>query len=270
MDGISNELMAEINAAIDSIEQDENAELQENSESLLVKLNTVRFNDAEWFNKIQQTTVTIAGCGGIGSWTSLLISRLNPYKIRLYDNDNVEEVNLAGQLFNKNNIGDSKVYACVEMINTFSDFYRAYGNISRLTSDTPLTSIGALDNIICGFDNMASRKEIFEVWYKNYKGNPESIFIDGRLNAEDFQIFCITGENADAAFKYNEHYLFSDSEVEEASCSYKQTSFCASMIASLITNLFVNHVANLVSGDFRCLPFKISYDATTMLLKTEV
>lgn len=269
MDGISNELMAEINAAIDSIEQDENAELQENSESLLVKLNTVRFNDAEWFNKIRQTAVTIAGCGGIGSWTSLLISRLNPYTIRLYDNDNVEEVNLAGQLFNKNNIGDSKVYSCINTINAFSDFYRAYGNISRLTTDTSI-SMEALRNIICGFDNMASRKEIFEAWYKNYKGNSESIFIDGRLNAEDFQIFCITGENADAAFKYKEHYLFSDNAVEEAPCSYKQTSFCASMIASLITNLFVNHVANLVSGDFRCLPFKISYDATTMLLKTEV
>lgn len=269
MDGISNELMAEINAAIDSIEQDENAELQENSESLLVKLNTVRFNDAEWFNKIQQTTVTIAGCGGIGSWTSLLISRLNPYKIRLYDNDNVEEVNLAGQLFDKNDIGNSKVYSCINTINRFSDFYRAYGNNSRLTSDI-LISTEHLRNIICGFDNMVSRKEIFEVWYKNYKGSSESIFIDGRLNAEDFQIFCITGENADAAFKYKEHYLFSDNAVEEAPCSYKQTSFCASMIASLITNLFVNHIANLVSGDFRCLPFKISYDATTMLLKTEV
>lgn len=269
MDGISNELMAEINAAIDSIEQEENAELQENSESLLVKLNTVRFNDAEWFNKIQQTTVTIAGCGGIGSWTSLLISRLNPYKIRLYDNDNVEEVNLAGQLFDKNDIGDSKVYSCINTINRFSDFYRAYGNNSRLTSDI-LISTEHLRNIICGFDNMASRKEIFEAWYKNYKGSSESIFIDGRLNAEDFQIFCITGENADAAFKYKEHYLFSDNAVEEAPCSYKQTSFCASMIASLITNLFVNHIANLVSGDFRCLPFKISYDATTMLLKTEV
>lgn len=269
MDGISNELMAEINAAIDSIEQDENAELQENSESLLVKLNTVRFNDAEWFNKIQQTTVTIAGCGGIGSWTSLLISRLNPYKIRLYDNDNVEEVNLAGQLFDKNDIGNSKVYSCINTINRFSDFYRAYGNNSRLTSDI-LISTEHLRNIICGFDNMTSRKEIFEAWYKNYKRDAESIFIDGRLNAEDFQIFCITGENADAAFKYKEHYLFSDNAVEEAPCSYKQTSFCASMIASLITNLFVNHVANLVSGDFRCLPFKISYDATTMLLKTEV
>ena len=179
MDGISNELMAEINAAIDSIEQDENAELQENSESLLVKLNTVRFNDAEWFNKIQQTAVAIAGCGGIGSWTALLISRLNPLKIRLYDDDNVEEVNLAGQLFSKNNIGDSKVYSCINTINMFSDFYRAFGNISRLTSNTSI-SAETLRNIICGFDNMASRKEIFEAWYKNNKRDAESIFIDGR------------------------------------------------------------------------------------------
>lgn len=269
MDGINEELMAEINAAIDSIEQDENAELQENSEELLAKLNTVRFNDAEWFEKMQQTTVTIAGCGGIGSWTALLISRLIPYRIQLFDNDTVEEVNLAGQLFSTDNIGDYKIYSCIDVLNKFSNFYRAYGSNSRLTFDTSAYS-ATLKNIICGFDNMASRKDVFELWYSLNKENAESIFIDGRLNAEDFQIFCITGENADAAFKYKEQYLFNDAEVEEAPCSYKQTSFCASMIASLITNLFVNHIANIVSGDFRCLPFKISYDATTMLLKTEV
>nr|DAI58512.1 MAG TPA: ThiF family [Crassvirales sp.] len=274
MDGINEELMAEINAAIDSIEQEENTQLQENqlqenSEELLVKLNTVRFNDAEWFEEMQRSYVTIAGCGGIGSWTALLISRLTPYRIQLFDNDIVEEVNLAGQLFSTDNIGDFKIYSCIDVLNKFSNFFRVYGSNYRLTLNTT-ASADTLKNIICGFDNMASRKDVFEAWYFLNKGDAKSIFIDGRLNAEDFQIFCITGENAAAASKYKEQYLFNDAEVEEAPCSYKQTSFCASMIASLITNLFVNHIANMVSGDFRCLPFKISYDATTMLLKTEV
>lgn len=267
MDGISEELMAEINAAIDSIEQEETQEqLKENSESALVKANTVRFNSAEWFNTIQTLSVTIAGCGGIGSWTSLLMSRLNPNHIKLYDDDNIEEVNLAGQLFCTDLIGMSKVYGCSEIMSKFSNYYTYSCNKSRFTIDT----YSICPNLICGFDNMDARKAAFYLWYKQNKGNANSIFIDGRLNAEDFQVFCITGDNDSAAYKYQTQYLFDDSEVEEAVCSYKQTSFCASMIASLIVNLFVNYAANMALGDFRCLPFKTSYDATTMLLKTEV
>lgn len=270
MDGVNNriseDLMAEINAAIDSIEQEEQQPLQENSKALLVKENTIRFNSAEWFNQIQNTKVTIAGCGGIGSWVSLLIARLNPKWVFLYDDDAVEEVNLAGQLFSNNDIALSKVSACSKNMINFCNYSRFNACITRFTRST----VEEHTNLICGFDNMAARKEAFESWFSYNNGDPTAIFIDGRLNAEDFQIFCITGGDKDAAYKYSKQYLFDDKDVEEAVCSYKQTSFCASMIASLITNLFVNHAANIVLGDFRCLPFKISYDATTMLLKTEV
>ena len=269
MDGVNNiseDLMAEINAAIDAIEQEEQQPLQENSETLLVKENTIRFNSAEWFNQIQKTSVAIAGCGGIGSWTSLLIARLNPMWIFLFDNDTGEEVNLAGQLFSNKDVGRYKTNACVENIANFCN----YSKFNAYNRRFGCVSIVHSKNLICGFDNMAARKDAFKQWFNANNGNSEAIFIDGRLNAEDFQIFCITGDNESAAHKYSKQYLFDDKDVENAVCSYKQTSFCASMIASLITNLFVNYAANIALGDFRCLPFKISYDATTMLLKTEV
>ena len=70
--------------------------------------------------------------------------------------------------------------------------------------------------------------------------------------------------------KYENNYLFNDSEAEETVCSYKQTTFCANMIASVIVNLFVNFVANecnpLIPRD---LPFLTRYDASTMFFKTE-
>ena len=67
-----------------------------------------------------------------------------------------------------------------------------------------------------------------------------------------------------------EKYLFEDSEAESPICSYKQTTFCASMIASFISNLVVNHAANLNEEiSSRDLPFFTYYNAAYMYLKTE-
>ena len=92
--------------------------------------------------------------------------------------------------------------------------------------------------------------------------------IDGRLAVESLQVFCITGDNSEAICKYRDQYLFSDSEADATSCSYKQTTFMASMIGSIITNLFINFITNSIVPSLRDLPFYTSYDADTMIFKT--
>ena len=70
--------------------------------------------------------------------------------------------------------------------------------------------------------------------------------------------------------EYEEKWLFSDEEAEETVCSYKQTSHCACMIASMMVNLFTNFIANLCEPLVeRDVPFLTYYDAPTMYLKTE-
>ena len=79
---------------------------------------------------------------------------------------------------------------------------------------------------------------------------------------------CITGDADYNIKKYEKDYLFRDSEAEETICSYKQTTFMANMIASVMVNLFVNFCANecdpLVPRD---LPFFTEYSAETMFFK---
>lgn len=74
--------------------------------------------------------------------------------------------------------------------------------------------------------------------------------------------------------RYEKDWLFSDEEAETTLCSYKQTSFMANMIGSIITNLFVNFCANDIEGDSkpmieRDLPFLTEYNATMMMFNTE-
>jgi hypothetical protein len=128
--------------------------------------------------------------------------------------------------------------------------------------------------MICGFDNMEARRIFFRTWKRQLiveEASPrEFLFIDGRLSAEEFQIFCIRGDDVKNQQLYESEYLFADEEAEPTICSYKQTSFAACMIASFIVNLFVNFTTNLCEPLIdRELPFLTTYQADTMYLNIQ-
>lgn len=228
---------------------------------------TSRFSGAEWYDKIHSKTVTLAGCGGIGSWLALLLARTNVGYLTLYDNDIVETGNLSGQLFSKNSVGDSKVYAVADVLRNYSDYY-------KVTSYTQRFGLYSTTNdvMMCGFDNMEARKTYFQAWKNRLlevSNKSEFLYVDGRLSAECLQVYCIQGDDDSAIQYYEEHCLFSDEEADETVCSYKQTSFMANMIAGMMVNVFVNWCANLAGG-FRPVPVFTEYDAITMQMKIKM
>jgi hypothetical protein len=70
--------------------------------------------------------------------------------------------------------------------------------------------------------------------------------------------------------RYEEKFLFNDSEADETICSFKQTSFMANMIASYMVNLFVNFISNLSNPDIeKSIPFFTEFDSNTLYCKQE-
>lgn len=267
VDITAEELEALVNDAM--APEEETPTISDNLDLLAKTDNLSRFQGAMWFNAVQDLRVTIAGLGGIGSWTALLLSRLNVQNIHLIDPDRVEGVNMAGQLYKVDDIGDYKTYATISNIQNFSDYYRLDCSNNRIEDTNLYTNI-----LICGFDNMEARKGAFEKWLDRVrildpKEKAKYLFIDGRLDAEDLQIFCITGDNKYFIEKYYKEYLYNDSEVEEAPCSFKQTSYLAAMIGSLITNLVVNFASNTVVEYSKVLPFKLSFNTSILKLTVE-
>nr|DAU28209.1 MAG TPA: E1 enzyme family protein [Crassvirales sp.] len=243
-------------------------EIPKNSETLLISEETSRFSSAIWFDKTRKQDVTIAGLGGIGSYVVFMLSRLDVNTMTLYDPDKVERVNLSGQLYNSNQIGDYKVDAAANMIANYSNYYSFVAKHEKLDENSMISKV-----TICGFDNMKARKDAFRNWTNFVARLPEEergecLFIDGRLAAEELQVFCIKGDDTDGERRY-EPYLFLDSQAAPTVCSYKQTTFMANMIGSIIVNLFINFVANqcnpLIDRD---LPFYTEYNAETMYFKT--
>ena len=226
---------------------------------------TSRFSGAEWYNEVKLLDITIAGIGGIGSWLSFLIARLKPLNITLFDNDVVNVANLAGQLFSMTDCDKFKVDVMRDKISCYSDY--------SVCTHNELYNTFTTNVMLCGFDNMSARKKYFDSWKCHVRLQPEyrqsnCLFVDGRLGLEEFQVFAIRGDEDELMKEYEEKFLFDDSEAEQIPCSMKQTSFMASAIASVMTNIVVNFATNLDKPmDVRPMPFLTIYNATTMRME---
>lgn len=270
-DSTSFELSEEEQAILDQAVEDAHQEIPTNSATLLVDEATSRFSSAIWYENIQKKTVTLAGVGGIGSYVGFLLARMKPAFMFIYDDDIVEAVNMSGQLYGQSDLGRPKVSALAGMIRNYAGYGSVFAMTERFTDESE-----ASDIMICGFDNMAARRLFFNKWVNHVQSKPEKerkncLFIDGRLAAEEFQILCIKGDDEYNINRYNDEFLFSDAEADVTICSYKQTTFCANMIASYMVNLFVNFCANQCEPIIdRDLPFLTTYNAETMYLKTEI
>lgn len=276
---MTNILSQEEEALLDSVMNEENTEsdntlIPENHITNQSDIITSRFSGAQWYEYINKLNVTVAGIGGIGSNFVFLLSRLNPYNICLYDDDKVELANLSGQLFGTDDIKLKKVFAIINRIKTLSSYYKYICNACKFEKGDTLSNIS-----VCGFDNMEARKIYFDTWldkvielsnnWQNMELASNFLFIDGRLNLEEFQIFAIQGNDREAIKAYQEKWLFDDAEAEHTICSQKQTTFMSCMIASMMINILVNFAANK-SGDMRPVPFYTNYNANTMYTKIEL
>lgn len=204
-----------------------------------------RFKDAPWFPKDREP-VLIGGAGGIGSWLTIFLTRVGFTPI-LYDFDIIEEHNIGGQLFRASDIGSYKVAAISSITREFCGS-EITSFVDRVTQETPTHHF-----CFSAFDNMQARKDLFEVWKKSIPGCPVTpIFIDGRLEMEQLQIYCVT---PDRIADY-EATLFNDEDVEDAPCTMKQSSHTAGLIGATMTAWFTNHIANIYERqNCRYVPF---------------
>ena len=227
-----------------------------------------RWSGFEWSD--QQKEILLIGAGGIGSWLALSLSRIM-HDLTIVDGDVIDVTNVeGGQLYTRNSIGSFKVgeimnicrlFGCTNSITTIADMY------------TP--DMGMFDICITGLDNMKARKEIFTEWEKHisirdFEERETCLFIDGRMGGELREFFVLQGNKQEQINEYKTKWLFDDSDVAELDCTRKQTTFVAMGIASEITSVFCNWLANKKIGmELNDVPFHSRFYSPLMELKTE-
>lgn len=236
-----------------SITIDELTQLFQPEEEKIVSPFKQRFSDAPWFDLLKDTYILLLGAGGIGSWVGLALTRAG-VNFTVFDMDTVEAHNLGGQLFTNSGIGKPKTQALKEVCELLSGKENVIRTEGKYTEDSYTNSI-----VIAAFDNMAGRKLAFNKWKQfvldsTLEEAAKCLFIDGRLLAEDYQVYAVTKDTIE---EY-ESTLFADSEVEEVMCTLKSTTHCSMAITSEIMFVLSNFMTNVSWGmDGREVPFRI-------------
>lgn len=264
---ILSDIMDDMEEIIESQQKPDDGELLKELNSV----QTLRFKGASWFENMKDAEIIVAGVGGIGSWVTLLLSRMTPSNIVLFDDDNVELTNMAGQCYMEESIGESKVTAMQNVCEKMSRYKSILGFQEKFKYDSATADI-----MICGFDNMFARRTFYGAWKQRViKKAPEErskcILIDGRLLMEEFQVFALTGDSVENMKIYEDRFLFLDSEMVEPLCSQKQTSHMAAMIASVMVGILTNFLAPCKEWEFpRKVPFLTEFDMPSMMFKTQM
>lgn len=215
-------------------------------------IRTTRFSDLDWASELKD--IYIIGAGGIGTYTIFNLSRIG-HSLVIFDNDAVDETNtIGGQLYRTKDIGRPKVMAIQEICREFG----CINSIDGIEDTFDANYDVEMPIVIMALDNMKSRKLVFNKWveYVDKSFNKEDcLLIDGRLNAELYEIFTIKGDK-ESIDNYAKNHLFDDAEVEELSCTAKQTSFMAMAIGAAITGTLCNFLTNRkLDTQFRETPF---------------
>lgn len=181
------------------------------------------FNPAE-----SDLRVTVVGCGGIGSATAVLLSKLGIPYLTLIDGDDLELHNIPNQFFPRMLVGKPKTEALASMCRLFG--YSEIDTFNCMIKDYP-TKLGGV--VITGLDSMEARKETWEL----IKQNAISVqyLIDARIGGQEIVIWTVNPKIQEEVEEYEEHGLFSDDDGEEAPCTARAVIDVMGFVASILT-----------------------------------
>jgi len=179
-------------------------------------------------------TVTIVGCGGIGSFTGFALAKLGVRELRLLDFDHVEAHNVPNQLFLPKQVGVTKVNALAETIYSATDTTNVVTHEHPLQDGIPMSPI-----VISALDSMQARAELWQ----RVKGKLDvKLFLDGRLGGENVLLYAAK-PSLPSDIRGYEATLHSDEEGVDLPCTGRAIIDVGFAIASLMTRAVRLHYA---------------------------
>lgn len=197
-------------------------------------------------------TVTIIGCGGIGASILPTLVTMGFQRYVLWDLDDVKDRNMASTaIFKPADLFRPKV-------DVVKEYLESYGATDVQVEKRFFTADDAdllTGIVIAGVDSMAARRVIFDA----INLNPNvSLYADGRIGGEHWQLLLINPENFDHLEWYEEHYLFDDAEAAELPCTmravvYPAVALGANLAAMLARFSRGESVPRMIQQDMRTL-----------------
>lgn len=174
--------------------------------------------------------IHLIGCGGIGSWTALTLAKIGCSNIHIYDDDEVEEHNVASQFFSDDQLGMLKTDALSINVEKFTNIpLKTHRNEEEYDITDGL--------VILAVDSLEARRELGELF------KDKNIFIiDGRMGGLQAEIYC----------RNSKDYMVSsgvEGDADHEPCTAKAISFNCEYIGSMITNFVRLYIKGELKGN---------------------
>jgi len=201
--------------------------------------------------RLHTLPISIIGAGSVGSFTTLCLSKMGAKRIKVWDDDLVDEHNIANQFYRMEDVGEYKVDALQKMIMDFEG----------TPIETEAEKFYGLDEcegiIIVAVDNMNARKRI----WNNIKGNSNvSLFIDPRMGAKVARIYFVNPMD----FGAYEETLYDDDEAADERCTAKTIIYNVLGISSFISKGVEDWMKDGIDG---CRELILDYATYTLMNK---
>lgn len=176
--------------------------------------------------------IVIVGAGGIGSWTVLCLAKLGCQRITVVDNDIVEDVNLAPQVYGMRDIGQSKAETIAAFVNSNMD-QEIVTPVNSLwqewTDREEYFDDEMVDVFIMAVDTMDVR---IKMW-NEVKSWGLDLVIDSRMTKEVLEVLAVRpGEEKD--IETYKSRLFPSSDVEHVPCTERAVAYNQFVVAGVI------------------------------------
>jgi molybdopterin/thiamine biosynthesis adenylyltransferase len=183
---------------------------------------------------MSEMPVIVCGLGTVGSNAAYHLARLGTKTFTLYDDDKVEKHNLPSQQFERADIGRYKVEAAKDQIHRVTNGATVDAFTERLEGGEPMEGI-----VVLGFDNMESRRMVFDLCC--HMQPQVHRVIDIRMAGNTAQAFTLNPCNPDEVAAYR-LFDFDDSEAAELPCGGESVSYVGPWSGVLAANLTRQHV----------------------------
>jgi molybdopterin-synthase adenylyltransferase len=180
----------------------------------------IRQQDILPADKLAKLSITVIGCGAVGSFTVLTLAKMGITDITVYDGDTVEEHNLPNQWYKVEDIGRRKTDALWDIVYDFT-------GVELKANDYHYERETLRGIVICCVDSMDTR---LKIWREVKKFEPE-LYIDTRMGAEVGKVLVVHPSLPNSCRKY-EGDLYPSSEAFQAPCTAKATIYCAAGLAA--------------------------------------
>jgi len=210
----------------------------------------IRQADIIRIGKLNTTTFTIIGCGGIGSPVAISLAKMGGEYINIYDNDSIEKHNIPNQFHKVKDIDENKAESLSKLVEELSDVKPNHYPDKYINQKLSEITIAAVDS-------MKARKDI----YLAFKSQKQArVLIDTRMAGQFFDIFVVLKDNK--SMKKYEKTIIRDENALQELCTNKAIIYNTFGIASFVCNI----IKRLINNEL--IYFKYSMDYRNMLLQT--